>query len=46
LVRRAATELDRSVASATDREVRVGLNRALAKLYRVEDEIVRALGVS
>lgn len=45
LIRKTAQELDRACADATDAEVRAELTSALADLHRVEDRIVRALGI-
>ena len=45
LVRQTGQELDRACAESTDFDVRGELTAALAELHKVEDRIVRALGV-
>lgn len=46
LIRRTAQALDRAHSTSEDREVRRALSSALAKLHEVEDEIVKAVGLT
>lgn len=46
LIRKAAQDADRYMETEDDREVRMAMGEAIAKLHEAEDEIVRALRAS